>query len=68
MGGTGKQYLYDDGIDDGGVNLLIINLIPLLIFLYNLFYLVSDRSFLRIFLDFIDSFILKNLSYIQPRN
>ena len=53
---------------DGGVNLFIIDLILLLISLYNPFCLVSDQSSLRVFLDFIDLFIFKDLSRIRSRN
>ena len=61
---TGKQYLYNNKISDSSVGFFVINLIPLFIFLCNLSYLISDQLFLKIFLDLIDSFIFKDLSYI----
>ena len=68
MGGIGKQYSYNDGIGDGGVDLLVVNPISLLVALYNLFCLVSDWLSLRVFFDFINLFILKDLFCIRPRN
>ena len=68
MDRTGKQYLYDDGMDDGGVDLLIVDLIPLFIALCNPSCFVLDWLFLRVFLDLIDLFTLENLSHIWFRN
>ena len=68
MDKTDKQYLYNDGMGDGGVDFFIINLISLFIAFYNLSCLISNQSSLKVFFDLIDPFILENFSCIWPRN